>query len=44
MITNKEAEEILKHEYNLDNYTYLLKDILLPDFVNSKHVVDYKDV
>ena len=43
MITNKEAEEILKHEYNLDNYTYLLKDILLPDFVNSKHVVDYKN-
>ena len=43
MITNKEAEEILKREYNEDNYTYLLKNILLPDFVVSKHTVSYNN-
>ena len=43
MISIKDAEEILKHEYHLDNFTYLVKDILLPDFTNSKHDVNYNN-
>ena len=43
MISIKDAEEILKHEYHLDNFNYLVKDILLPDFTNSKHDVNYNN-
>lgn len=43
MISIKDAEEILKHEYHLDNFTYLVKDILLPDFTNSKHDVNFNN-
>ena len=43
MISNKDAEEILKHEYHLDNFTYLVKELLLPDFASSKHDVQFNN-
>ena len=43
MISNAEAEEILKKEYHLDNFTYLVKDILLPDFKFSKHNIEFNN-
>ena len=43
MISNKDAEEILKHEYHLDNFTYLVKELLLPDFTSSKHDVHFNN-
>lgn len=43
MISNRDAEEILKYEYHLDNFTYLVKELLLPDFTNSKHVVYFNN-
>lgn len=39
MLTIREAEEILKKEYHIDNFTYVVNDILLPDFVPDKHEV-----
>ncbi len=39
MLTIREAEEILKKEYHIDNFTYVVNDILLPDFVSDKHEV-----
>lgn len=41
MITIKEAEEILANEYHIDNFTYLIKELLLPDFVGEKHDVSF---
>ena len=35
MITIKDAEEILKKEYHIDNFLYLINDILLPDFKST---------
>lgn len=43
MIPNTEAEEILKKEYHLDNFTYLVKDILLPDFKFAKHNIEFNN-
>ena len=43
MITIKEAEEILKKEYHIDNFLYVVKDILLPDFVSDRHEVEFKN-
>ena len=43
MISIKDSEEILKHEYHLDNFTYLVKNILLPDFISSKHDMNYNN-
>lgn len=43
MITIKEAEEILKKEYHIDNFLYVVNDILLPDFVSDKHEVEFKN-
>ena len=43
MITIKEAEEILKKEYHLDNYEYLIGDILLPDYKKEPHSVSFKN-
>lgn len=43
MITIKEAEEILKKEYHVDNFLYIVNDILLPDFVPDKHEVEFKN-
>lgn len=43
MLTIKEAEEILKKEYHVDNFTYLVNDILLPDFSMDKHDVVFSN-
>ncbi len=43
MLTIKEAEEILKKEYHIDNFTYVVNDILLPDFVPDKHEVQFNN-
>lgn len=41
MITLDEAKEILANEYHIDNFTYLIKELLLPDFVGRKHDVSF---
>jgi len=43
MITIKEAEEILKKEYHVDNFLYVVDELLLPDFRLDKHDVDFKN-
>lgn len=43
MLTIKEAEEILKKEYHIDNFTYLMGDVLLPDYLEDKHEVSYNN-
>ncbi|MEG1751517.1 MAG: N-6 DNA methylase [Clostridia bacterium] len=43
MITTKEAEEILKKEYHSDNFSYLINELLLPDFKSSKHEVTFNN-
>ena len=43
MITIKEAEEILKKEYHVDNFRYVVDELLLPDFRSDKHDVDFKN-
>ena len=43
MITIKEAEEILKKEYHQDNYSYLIRDILLDDFIKDEHNVVFNN-
>ena len=43
MITIKEAEEILKKEYHIDNFEYIVGEILLPDYLNDKHEVSYSN-
>ena len=43
MITIKEAEEILKKEYHVDNFLYVVDELLLPDFRAEKHDVDFKN-
>ena len=43
MITIKEAEEILKKEYHVDNFLYVVDELLLPDFRADKHDVDFKN-
>lgn len=40
---NAEAEEILIKEYHFDNFTYLVKDILLPDFKFAKHNIEFNN-
>lgn len=41
MITLDEAKEILANEYHIDNFTYLIKELLLPDFVGEEHNVSF---
>lgn len=41
MITLDEVKEILANEYHIDNFTYLIKELLLPDFVGEKHDVSF---
>lgn len=41
MITIKEAEEILKKEYHIDNFGYLVGELLLPDYFEDKHDVNF---
>ena len=43
MITINEAEEILKKEYNIDNFIYLIDKILLPDFRSDKHEIVFRN-
>lgn len=41
MITLDEAKEVLANEYHIDNFTYLVQDILLTNFVKDVHKVTY---
>ena len=41
MITIKEAEDILKKEYHIDNFGYLVGELLLPDYFEDKHDVNF---
>ena len=43
MITINEAEEILKHEYHIDNYLFMVKELILPDFVSDTHEVVFNN-
>ena len=43
MITIKEAEEILKKEYHIENFEYLMGEILLPDYTVDKHEVEFNN-
>ncbi len=43
MTTLDEAREILAKEYYLDNFEYLVKDILLPDYKAEKHEVAFNN-
>ena len=43
MITIKEAEEILKKEYHIDNFTYMVDELILPDFKTDKHEVVFNN-
>ncbi|MEG1948734.1 MAG: hypothetical protein RR140_04205, partial [Clostridia bacterium] len=43
MISINDSEEILKKEYNIDNFVYLTKEILLPDFENDIHPVAFNN-
>ncbi len=40
MISIRDAEEILKKEYHIDNFAYTVKDVLLPDFQEDIHEVE----
>lgn len=37
MISNNDEKEILAKEYHIDNYEYLINDLLLPDYRRDKH-------
>lgn len=43
MITTKNAEIILKQEYHVDNFLYLLDEVLLPDFKKDVHKVVFNN-
>lgn len=43
MITNDEAKDILAKEYHIDNFEYLMNDILLPDYKKDRHFVEYEN-
>ena len=43
MITIFEAEEILKKEYHIDNFLFVVDELLLPDFVSDKHEVTFNN-
>lgn len=43
MITIFEAEEILKKEYHIDNFLFVVNELLLPDFVSDKHEVTFNN-
>lgn len=43
MITIREAEEILKKEYHIDNFLYVVNELLLPDFVSEKREVSFSN-
>lgn len=41
MISNNDAKEILAKEYHIDNYEYLINDLLLPDYRKDKHPTEF---
>lgn len=43
MITIREAEEILKKEYHIDNFTFMVDELILPDFKADKHKVVFNN-
>ena len=43
MITLDEAKEILANEYHIDNFLYVVNDVLLPDFISDRHEVEFKN-
>lgn len=43
MITLDEAREILAQEYHIENFAFLMKDVLLPDFKADKHEVAFRN-
>lgn len=43
MITNREAEEILKKEYHIDNFLYVVRELLLPDFSEDRHEIVFNN-
>lgn len=43
MITIREAEEILKKEYHIDNFTFMVDELILPDFKADKHEVVFNN-
>ena len=43
MISNTDAREILEKEYYIENYEYLINDILLPDYRRDKHPTEYNN-
>ena len=43
MISFRDAEEILKKEYHIDNFKYVVKELLLPDFTKDEHEVYFNN-
>ena len=43
MISIRDAEEILKKEYHIDNFKYVIKELLLPDFAKDEHEVYFNN-
>ncbi len=43
MISIRDAEEILKKEYHIDNFKYVVKELLLPDFTKDEHEVYFNN-
>ena len=43
MISIRDAEEILKKEYHIDNFKYVVKELLLPDFAKDEHEVYFNN-
>lgn len=41
MISNNDAKEILAKEYHIDNYEYLINELLLPDYRRDKHPTEF---
>lgn len=41
MISNNDEKEILAKEYHIDNYEYLINELLLPDYRRDKHPTEF---
>ena len=42
-MTIEDAKLVLENEYHIDNFTYVVKDVLLPDYVGDVHAVAYSN-